>query len=125
MTVQISKVNFLNFSNLSYGGLLFKRPSNCHPVSLCFAHGRTANTGRGYWQIAPTGIRTPRTLHLNALPMEIEAQFFAVIRQERGIPIFLKKGTMKYEGETETFAVSAIKKSEVKSILTSLIQKKR
>ena len=60
-----------------------------------------------------------------ALPMEIEAQFFAVIRQERGIPIFLKKGTMKYEGETETFAVSAIKESEVKKILTSLIQKKR
>ncbi len=59
-----------------------------------------------------------------AIPMEIEAQFFAVIRQERGIPIFLKKGTMKYEGETETFALSAIKESEVKRILTSLIKKK-
>jgi hypothetical protein len=59
-----------------------------------------------------------------ALPMEIEAQFFTVIRQERGIPIFLKKGTMKYEGETETFALSAIKESEVKRILTSLIKKK-
>jgi len=56
-----------------------------------------------------------------SIPMEIEAQFFRLIRKERGIPIFLKKGTMKYEGETETFAQSEIKESEVQKILTSLI----
>ena len=59
-----------------------------------------------------------------ATPMEIEAQFFTLIRKERGIPVFLKKGTMKRAGETETFAMSAIKESEVTRILTSLIRKR-
>jgi len=57
-------------------------------------------------------------------PMEIETQFFTFIREKRGIPVFLKKGAMKYAGETETFAMSTIKESEVKRILTSLIKKK-
>ncbi len=59
-----------------------------------------------------------------ATPMEVEAQFFALIRGDKGIPVFLKKGTMKRAGETETFAMSAIKESEVTRILTSLIKKR-
>jgi hypothetical protein len=55
--------------------------------------------------------------------MEIEAQFFRLIRKERGIPVFLKKGSMKRAGETETFAMSAIKESEVIRILNSLFKK--
>ena len=38
----------------------------------------------------------------------IEASVFQEIRVERGIPQFLKKGTMKYEGETETMDASLI-----------------
>ena len=56
--------------------------------------------------------------------MEIEAQFFTLIRKERSIPVFLKKGTMKRAGETETFAMSAINESEVTRILNSLTRKK-
>lgn len=56
------------------------------------------------------------------IPMEIESQFFYFIRKELGIPVFLKKGTMKYEGETETFAQSAIKESEVQRKIATLIK---
>jgi hypothetical protein len=57
-----------------------------------------------------------------ATPMEIEALFFKLIRKEREIPVFLKKEAMKYGGETETFAQSLIKRTEVQRILTSLIK---
>ena len=57
-------------------------------------------------------------------PMEIEAMFFKLIRQDRGIPVFLKKGDMKYEGETETFSQNAIKEKEVLRVLTSFIKKR-
>jgi hypothetical protein len=57
-------------------------------------------------------------------PMEIEAQFFKVIRKDRGLPVFLKKGVMKYEGENETFAKNAIKENEVLRIVNQLIRKR-
>ena len=58
------------------------------------------------------------------IPMEIEAQFFKTIRKDRGLPVFLKKGVMKYAGETETFAQSAIKESEVLRIVSNLVKKR-
>ena len=55
------------------------------------------------------------------IPLEIEVQFFKIIRIELELPVFLKKGEMKFEGETETFAQSAISQFEVLRILNTLI----
>jgi hypothetical protein len=58
-----------------------------------------------------------------AIVMKIEAEAFRVIRKDLGIPPFLKKGTMKYEGETETMDANLIDLKTLKRIVTKAIKK--
>ncbi len=58
-----------------------------------------------------------------AIVMKIEAEVFRVIRKDLGIPPFLKKGTMKYEGETETMDAKLIDLKTLKRIVTKAIKK--
>jgi hypothetical protein len=58
-----------------------------------------------------------------AIVMKIEAEAFRVIRKDLGIPPFLKKGTMKYEGETETMDAKLIDLKTLKRIITKAIKK--
>lgn len=53
---------------------------------------------------------------------EIEALVFKEIREKRGIPQFLKKGTMKYEGETETMDSSLIDEKTLIKIVHAKIK---
>ena len=57
-------------------------------------------------------------------PMELEALFFNEIREVRGIPIFLKKGSMKFEGETETFSRKSIERKELISLISKMVNKR-
>jgi hypothetical protein len=55
------------------------------------------------------------------LPKAIETEFFRELRLKRNVPSHLKRGTMKYQGETETFAVGTIRESTVKNLIDKAI----
>lgn len=54
-------------------------------------------------------------------PLAVESEFFREIRRKREIPQHLRKGVMKYQGETETFAVGSIRNSTVVNFINKAI----
>jgi DNA-directed RNA polymerase subunit M/transcription elongation factor TFIIS len=55
-------------------------------------------------------------------PIMVEAQVLKIIRKDLGIPQHLAKGTLKYEGETETISADSITLLELEKIIKKVIK---
>jgi len=58
------------------------------------------------------------------LPIAIETEFFRDLRIKRKIPSHLRKGKMKYQGETETFAIGTVRESSVINFIEKSIKRR-
>jgi len=59
-----------------------------------------------------------------SIPMAVETEFFRDLRLKKKVPSHLKRGTMKYQGETETFEVGSVREKTVVKFIESAIARR-